>query len=352
MSQELSVLYCPFCEVTLRSVTSELLERIGSLPLVILSAVSRGHTAAQIAESICIPIYVVTEAVKELVTNQLLLKQEENYLLSDCGKQYLRIYRFIMEFESRITERLALNLFTCQLEKVHDTRCFTVTSSPDPAMTLPDKLKGRMALIKTPDLENSREYLRGYFDMSGFSLTEDDYAYLSFQLEEKEKDVTFYVPYGIPPESYTETAQDNAYGFSFDVSVPLCHMKRCYQTQRELQPDGKQLHELLTKLSDLAPDYLNESGLHQAELFHQTDTCNEKAETARMDAYSGTPAAYGDNVQPKRPIKLPSRFSFETEYAPMPEAPEILVRNVRQKEERRIVRADFRKLIQKEGDCP
>ena len=51
--KKLDLIFCPYKEVVIERVSSELLEKIGALPLLILFQISKNKTVEDIEEGIC-----------------------------------------------------------------------------------------------------------------------------------------------------------------------------------------------------------------------------------------------------------------------------------------------------------
>lgn len=317
------LIICPFKEVVIERVSSELLEKIGGLPLLILLQISHNKTIDEIANSICMQIWVIRDAADELVQNGLLNKENAtNYILTDIGTRYVHIYDFIKAFQAEQQRRFAVNLFTCQLEEVKDERCFANTKRPSNMLLLQNKLQGAERLISTPNYENTLEYMKQYLDLSEVALTDDDYEFIQFELRAHGE--VFYVPYSVSADAYLKSdANANAHfennaviPHNIWISIPLIECKIIY----EYPAISSEISDALLKLHSVAPEFLTQSGITHIEKLKQAEYFTEKSPLLVIDAYGGKRYQSEDrNVETSvlphniQPFPLSERYSFPVE---------------------------------------
>lgn len=278
------MIFCPFREVIIDRIYSELLEKIGSFPMLVLAAAEKKQTPTQIAESICTIEFVVTDVADELTANGLLVqtKAGEPLCLTELGVRYLRIRRFIEEFEQDRSRRFAVNLFTCQLEHVPNQHCFEYIERPQTNL-LWNKLRGGDRLLSTPDYENTKEYMKQYLDLSAHSLTEDDYDYISFQLMPQGE--IFYVPYILPTDALP-LASENCLN-AFCANIPVDTIKMKLMTELDLSENGKELKEAILRLCKAMPSFLSDAGRKTADQYQMIQTFNSKMQPQQINLYNG-----------------------------------------------------------------
>lgn len=322
--KKLDLIFCPYKEVVIERVSSELLEKIGALPLLILLQISKNKTVEDIADGICMQIWVIRDAAEELMQNGLLVQDKNQaYRLTEIGRSYVRIYDFIKSFQAEQQRRYAVNLFTCQLEQVRNEHCFANTKCPDSHMLqLPNKLQNAERLISTPNYENTLEYMKQYLNLAEVSLTDDDYEFIQFQLHTEGE--VFYVPYFVPMDAYlkseadSEKQSENDIAIPHDIwlSVPLIEGKMVY----EYTAVSSEISEALLKLHSVAPEFLTTSGKNHIEKIRQAEQFTLKRPTFVIDAYRGKEYQLDDSStitsNPPNyihPFMLSERYSFPTE---------------------------------------
>lgn len=319
MSKKLDVAYCPFKEVIIQRITSELLEKIGALPLLILNALERKESIVSIAQGICMEEWVITDISEELVRNQLLQKNEDTYVLTELGESYIRIHRFIQNFTETQMHRFAVNLFTCQLEKVSDEQYFSQTARPlDHHRILHNKLQNSERMILSPNYENTVDFMKQYLDMSEIAITENDYQYIIFQLEPI-GDI-FYVPYTIMPAAYLlpeeapEPQEDVIQTSCFWADIPVTEAQQVFMAEIETEPDGKRNKDALLQLYKTAPNYISEEGQKQIGLISIAQKYTEESHLRIIDTYSGQSVMESRYCKPKDKVRytitLSSRFAL------------------------------------------
>lgn len=359
MSEKFDVIYCPFVEVKIENIGSELLENIGSFPIFVLRALRNGNTTAEISESVCLDIITVTSVVDELKKNDLLEKECEDCKLTDLGYQYLRIFEFIKKFREGRDQRYAINCFTCQLEDVKDQRCFLRTDevSLKNAPHLPNKLKGSEQLIRTPNYENVKEYMKPYLNLSDVALTEDDYDYIQFELKAESKCANkysfFYVPYEIPPESYLWDNSKVNPEYKFWAEIPIQSAKRrFYSSDLHMLPSGEKIAELLLQLNKLAPKFVSELGGNIISNLENIDKWNKESRYVFIDCYSGQKFEGGltEIKCPRAVARLSKRKTLSVSTANLKDMKGFLYNYVDSKFTYTPVQIDFKILTQKEDD--
>ena len=297
--KELFKIFCPYKEVFIENVSSELLEKIGGLPLLLLLQTSQNVTIDEIAEGTCIQTWVINDVAEELVQNGLFYKDDDQgYKLTKIGESYVRIQDFIKKFQADQKQRYAVNLFTCQLEKVSNEQYFANTKRPaDHVPYLPNKLRNAVQLVTTPNYENTLGYMKQYFDLTEVALTDDDYEYIQFQLRTKGE--VFYVPYYVPEDAYfnnsaaseKNTENDVAFPHIIELNVPLNRVKRVY----EYTAVSSEIRDALLKLNYDAKECLSEIGKEHIRKIIQADKYTFICREQVFDAYSGREYSFEDS---------------------------------------------------------
>lgn len=355
---EYDVIYCPFMEVEIQSIGSELLENIGNFSLLVLLSINSRKSLEEISSAVCIDISVVIETADELSENQLLEKEKNNrYSVTTLGKKYIRIYKFIRKFRENKEKRYAINCYTCQLEEVEFESSFScyrndlIKAHICEDFILDDRLNGSENLIESPNFENTKEYMKNFFDLSKVSLTNDDFEYIYFRLKVIKKDGKFhkfYVAYEIPPESYMYDSNSYTPEYVLKAKLPIAQGRREYVIPSVDLNIGNALLIILDKSHEL----LNNSGESLARDLKYINELNLKEKIINMDCY-GKRIFNGEISEVKisrKHIKLSriAPFADESEYKKCKGNEHISCHYIERKDFYVGVNLDFSKLIQKE----
>ncbi len=308
------VFFCPFKEVEIQNLYSEMLEKIGGLPMLILLQAAENKTVAEIADGICVADWVIDDTAEELVKTSLLIKQGEQYALTDLGRRYVRIYNFIKEYKANDQNRHAVNLFTCQLEQVKNERFFENTMRPEKEK-FPIKLQNAERFIKTPNFENTLDYMKEYMEKDSV-LDDNDYQYFQFEL--KAKGEVFFVPYYVPDDYFVDESdrqlEENLVRHDVWLNVPVFEGKRIYRYTGV----SEEIAGALQNLNSIAPEFLTEDGKTHVKRIEQAKLYTQKCNLCVIDAYSGKKYRSENGRQtvdilPKGLMQLSKRYVFPAE---------------------------------------
>lgn len=350
---EYDVIYCPFMEIEIQSIGSELLDNLGNFSLLVLLSINFQQSLEEISSAVCVDISVVIETADELAENQLLEKGKNNrYSVTNLGEQYIRIYEFIRDFQNE-EKRYAINCYTCQLEDVKyesSFLCHRNDLTVNDGFILDDRLNGSEQLIESPNFENTKEYMERIFDLSEISLTNDDFEYIYFRLKvvrKERKFHKFYVAYEIPTESYMYDSSSYTPEYTLKAKLPIAQGKREYVIQ-----DVKYISNALLIMLDKAPELLSNSGKSLAKDLKRINELNVKEKIVNMDCY-GRRIFNGEICEGKISrkyieLRQRGRFADESVYKQCNGNEHILCHYIERKDFYVGVNLDFSKLIQKE----
>lgn len=281
MNQNYDIIYCPFLEVDV-IIGSDLLEKIGSFSLFLISSVAKGISLETISAGTGLELSNVIETARELTESGLMSYNDHNdrYTLTDLGITYGKIKRFI-DFNSKESEkRYAVNCFTGRLEDVNNTEFFDYhLKEINQEITLPQKIS--RILLKSPNYENVKEYMKSKINISNISITNDDYDYIYYTLKDKHN--LFYVPYIVLPESYTIDSDDLS---KLILKIPVSIVRTHYQNKKV-----EQYKDALDKLNNIFeswPELLSEEAHKLLNSNQLINKWNSEAKEIYMDCYSGS----------------------------------------------------------------
>lgn len=320
MTKELDIIYCPFIEVKIKDITCDLLEKFGSFPLQVLLSLSEGHSIKAIAEGIIVAENVIENAVNELEHNNMIEKKMfGKYKLTQTGKKYVRLYTLINDFRNSITEKFAVNCFTCLVEKIGNADYFSNTKI-DSSSILYNRLKGSEFLVKSPDYENSHDYFKNLMKLHNSDLTDDDYVCIHFILEPVDKWKVFYVPYAVPENAYSDADSADTAENKIYVKVPVQKARRFYYSPLDQLNDVKALKAALMFLQESYADFLSEKAKTAIEEMKASERYNAESRIIFMDCYSGK--EFGNHLQKNQKTQhtdlcLSERHKFKSGLIPV-----------------------------------
>lgn len=284
MKTDLDLVYCPFQEVKIEKVSSEYLEKLGNFSILVLCAVAQSKSVAQIADSVCLNSSVVEKFITELAENELIDVSGNSPRVTKHGRVCIAVNDMISLFRSNEQKRYAVNCFTCQLEDVNDLDCFDNTYDRllNKGITqLKNKLRGSEQLLKTPNYENVKEYMKQFIKFKSDDEDGNYNDYIRFQLQPSGK--VFYVPYAIPPESYRREMGDEKSGSSFWAELPVYTVKREYISEKFFS-----ISEELIAIYAKNEQLLSLEGQSAAKDCLKINEWNSKSELFNADCYSGS----------------------------------------------------------------
>lgn len=283
MKTDLDLVYCPFREVTIEKVSSDLLEKLGNFSILVLCAIAKNKSVDDIANSVCLNPIVVENFIKELSENELICFSGNSPRVTQLGRKYIAINDMISIFRDNSQERYAVNCFTCQLERVGDLNCFGNTYDQLRNKDIPqlkNKLHGSELLLKTPNYENVKEYMKRYIDFDSDDQLESYNDYIRFQLQPCGK--VFYVPYAIPKEAYISDKSGKKLQNSFWAELPVDTVKREYISENYYEVSSE-IISIYSKNKQL----LSSEGQSAALDCLQINKWNEECKLFYADCYGG-----------------------------------------------------------------
>ena len=281
------IIGCFFQEVSV-IMGSYILEKIGDFSLFVLDAIRDGFTTQEIHMSSGFSKSVVDKTIQTLCSENLLILDNSSYKVSSIGDKYLTIDKIIKRFNDS-SERFAINCYTCQMETVLDKKLYT-NKTDRQLDILPSNID--LIMLKSPNYENVKEYMRDYLrDTEIFSDFDDtDYNYIYYIL--KPTNNRFVVPYIINIDTYSYNEIENDEGAKIVLTIPITMI-----TVNKMCEEDEVYKDILDKLDLIAKkdsDLLSEKGKGIIERENKIREINSSNKHKYFDAFNCS-ALYFDN---------------------------------------------------------
>lgn len=288
---DFDIVYCPFYEVTV-SIWSDLIDKLGDFPMFILTSLAEhSNNLEKIITATNLNPSTVDDTVRELRENGLLDINEKNRIVyTKLGITYLKVYNYLKAFPKTNSSKIAVNLFTGMLENIHDNTNYASNTPKD--NTLPCKISE--LLIKNHNFSNIKEFMKDKIDLLQFSISDDDYEYINFDLKPKQR---FYVPYVITKDSILSKDKGEN---EIMLIVPIEKVTHIL-THKEVDANK----DIIGKLIDVAnfnESLLSEDGMQLVYIQRKISELSGK-KIYFYDCYTGNVLNYPPNILTEKDCK-------------------------------------------------
>ena len=271
------IIGCYFQEVTV-NMGSYILEKIGDFSIFVLEAIKDGFTIQEIIISSGFSKYVIDKTVETLCSENLLVSNNNSYTISPVGDKYITINNIIKAF-NQSSDRFAINCYTCQMEKIKDETLFYNKCSYDRQLDILPSYIDKI-MLKSPNYENVREYMR---DAKLFSsLSDTDYNHIYFIIQPTNN--RFIVPYIIDIDTYSYNEIEDDDFAKIILKIPIAKITVNKYSERD-----EEYKDILNELDLIAKrdlELLSEKGKGIIEREKRLREINSSKQHQYYDAFN------------------------------------------------------------------